>query len=331
MTGRNNNYYGTHDRIRVLRLRSQGRSYRQIQHQTDISKSTVARWVSNAQNLFRQPVKHTPKSTRQLMIEKNIVEILDRTSDTRFVDLTYHVNKALQRAGISKKISKTSVFRTLHGKDLKFTYKLKTFVKDSEIISERAIEFKKAMKGVCPTQVISIDETAIWYCMQRKKGFSRRGKRCVSKIKPAVSRIKLSLLLAVTTDGILDHHIQWGSIKQDVFNSFIERIGTAGRTHILIDNASIHKSKELVEIVKRKKQKLVFLPPYSPQFQPIENTFSWLKSAYRNCDPDFDNKNIHEDMLVRLTTSMEYINDPAYFKETFRKCWTEIENIRENT
>lgn len=50
----------------------------------------------------------------------------------------------------------------------------------------------------------------------------------------------------------------------------------------LIDNASWHKTKEVTEYCKQNNISLLFLPPYSPEYNPIERVWSFLKSKTRN-------------------------------------------------
>lgn len=46
---------------------------------------------------------------------------------------------------------------------------------------------------------------------------------------------------------------------------------------IILDNASFHRKKRLYEIAERHNRKLIFLPPYSPELNPIEHFWHWLK------------------------------------------------------
>ena len=48
-------------------------------------------------------------------------------------------------------------------------------------------------------------------------------------------------------------------------------------TVIIMDNASFHRKKKLYEIAKRHNRRLIFLPPYSPELNPIEHFWNWLK------------------------------------------------------
>ena len=50
---------------------------------------------------------------------------------------------------------------------------------------------------------------------------------------------------------------------------------------IVMDNASFHRKNKLLEIAKNYKKKLIFLPPYSPELNPIEKFWAWLKQHLR--------------------------------------------------
>ena len=63
-------------------------------------------------------------------------------------------------------------------------------------------------------------------------------------------------------------------------------------TVIVMDNASFHRKKQLICVAQKAGYSLIFLPPYSPQFNPIEKFWSWLKRHLRKILPfhkSFDN------------------------------------------
>ena len=50
---------------------------------------------------------------------------------------------------------------------------------------------------------------------------------------------------------------------------------------VVIDNASFHKSKKIVELIQAVNCRIIFLPPYSPDFNPIEHHWAAVKNAIR--------------------------------------------------
>jgi transposase len=63
------------------------------------------------------------------------------------------------------------------------------------------------------------------------------------------------------------------------------------RCTVILDNASFHKKEKLEQIIKKSRRKitLLFLPPYSPDFNPIEKSWANLKKFLRNHGQSFDN------------------------------------------
>ena len=87
--------------------------------------------------------------------------------------------------------------------------------------------------------------------------------------------------MAVSNDRVLGWTIQEGSINSTMFATFITTLDFDGRDVAFLDNASIHKSGSVMNAFRNKQVTPLFLPPYTPQFQPIEHCFSVLKHRFR--------------------------------------------------
>ncbi|KAJ2913748.1 hypothetical protein MD484_g6667, partial [Candolleomyces efflorescens] len=98
---------------------------------------------------------------------------------------------------------------------------------------------------------------------------------------------RYSILPALSLDGILHLDVIPRSYTAELFNGFIEGLldtmnpFPAPNSVIVMDNASIHKSEALRQMVEARGMRLVFLPAYSPDFNPIEEAFSAIKAWIR--------------------------------------------------
>ncbi|ESK82488.1 transposase orfb, partial [Moniliophthora roreri MCA 2997] len=94
---------------------------------------------------------------------------------------------------------------------------------------------------------------------------------------------RYSILPALSVNGILTVNIVEGSFAKLQFAKFID--GLLGMMNpwlqpnsvIIIDNCWIHKCSEVLEMIVERGMRYVFLPLYSPDFNPIELTFSMVK------------------------------------------------------
>ena len=57
----------------------------------------------------------------------------------------------------------------------------------------------------------------------------------------------------------------------------------------VMDNASFHNKKRLTLLTQKYGHKVLFLPPYSPELNPIENFWSWLKGKLKKILPEYSN------------------------------------------
>lgn len=140
-----------------------------------------------------------------------------------------------------------------------------------------------------PEQIIFVDETSKdgRDCL-RRYARSERGTPAIVRL-PFSRGKRLSVVAAVTTDGFLGFDYTDGTFTRQKFHqSFVKHIlphlqpWPLPRSIVIMDNAKIHCYPELYDIIHLKGAKLIFLPPYSPQLNPIETCFALLKARLKN-------------------------------------------------
>ena len=119
----------------------------------------------------------------------------------------------------------------------------------------------------------------------RTKGYSIRGKPAKSQ-KLLVWEEHISPLCLMSMEGILACKIARGSVDGETFIAFVENVlmpnlmpfdGYNPRSIVIMDNCSIHHIDEVTELIQQTGALVHWLPPYSPDMNPIEEAFSKAK------------------------------------------------------
>ncbi|GES82391.1 hypothetical protein SCP_1202740 [Rhizophagus clarus] len=158
-----------------------------------------------------------------------------------------------------------------------------------------------------PDQLIFIDESSKdEKTLNRSYGYSNRG--CKLQHNVIFLREKrYTILSALLLDGYIAVDIIEGNCNKERFKDFIlskvipQIYPFPGPNSVLImDNAKIHHNNDFINIVQKLDGKVEFLPPYSPDLNPIETSFSVIKSwikRHRDFMENFDDP-IHALMLA---------------------------------
>jgi transposase len=138
--------------------------------------------------------------------------------------------------------------------------------------------------------LVFLDETAGWLGITRL--YARiQGSGRIYDTAPKKRKGKVSLLAAITAHGMNADAclIHEGSVDTLAFLTYIEQVllPTLEPGQIVImDNFTIHHNAQVKTLIERKGCQLLYLPTYSPDFNPIEHLFAKLKAFIRNLRPD---------------------------------------------
>jgi transposase len=140
--------------------------------------------------------------------------------------------------------------------------------------------------GLDPSQLVFIDETWATTNMTRLRGRAPLGERLVAKV-PHGHWKTTTLLAALDHTGMRCSTVVDGAINQDVFESFVASVlvpALHAGDIVVMDNLSSHKGKRVAKLVESVGATVVYLPPYSPDLNPIEMAFSKLKQLMRSAE-----------------------------------------------
>jgi transposase len=128
-----------------------------------------------------------------------------------------------------------------------------------------------------------IDETWASTNMARRHGRAPRGQRL--RVGVPHGHWKTTTFVAgLRLDGIAAPFVLDGPINRTAFETYVERVLVPELRPgdiVIMDNLSSHKGSRVRELIETAGASLRYLPPYSPDFNPIENAFAKLKALLR--------------------------------------------------
>jgi transposase len=130
---------------------------------------------------------------------------------------------------------------------------------------------------------VFVDECSTNTSLSPIYGWSRRGKRVCFEV-PRNWGANVTLLSSMTHEGMGPSLAVEGSTTREVFETYIERVLSPSLSPgqiVVMDNLSSHKGSRISELIEARGCELLYLPPYSPDMNPIEEAFAKIKVLLR--------------------------------------------------
>jgi transposase len=166
-------------------------------------------------------------------------------------------------------------------KSLNFSFKrVKTrgiSSKKESLVKQFIHDYKQISKN---HKIVSIDESGFDQRAHRIYGYAPKGKEAIVNNSLSSDRKHYSLLLAISNEGDKDFIITNENINTNIFNDFINHLPFEKGTCLIMDNHRIHRTRLVHETFISKGYKVLYTPPYSPEFNPIELIFGNIKTKY---------------------------------------------------
>lgn len=151
-------------------------------------------------------------------------------------------------------------------------------------MAERRTQWRASQARIDPSQVVFIDETWAKTNMTRRYGRSPRGTRLVERT-PCGRWETTTFLGALRATGFVAPLTIQGPVNGPLFRAWVEQhlapVLRSGDV-VVMDNLSSHKVAGIREAIEAVGAELRYLPPYSPDLNPIELAFSKLKKLLRD-------------------------------------------------
>src|SRR5271157_834222 len=134
-----------------------------------------------------------------------------------------------------------------------------------------------------PAKLVFVDETGASTSLARKHGRCRRGRRLRAAV-PHGHYKTVTLVAGLRLRGLAAPRVYDRPMNAALFEEWVEKclVPTLSQGDIVVmDNLPAHKGARVEQLIKSARAELRYLPPYSPDMNPIEKAFSKLKAYLR--------------------------------------------------
>ena len=268
------------------------KSFRKAAFLSGISKSTIHRWYSSFHRLLlrshkiqiRKRYSKKPRNLKYPDIIQQLRSIFSSKTLSIFTleeiqrRLEYPDNAKPSLSWIHASLRKARVSRR------RFLHTCKVCPRSASDLKQLTLAFKSRLDTLKDDQIVCIDETGFCNIGNAMLGYFSKGKEPLATHVP--KRERVSLLMAVHPSvGIVAETLQTKPYNTESFLAFLKDVLIPSlpltTTAILMDNVAFHKSKRVSALLEQHGLFPLFIPPYSPRCNPIEEVFSIMKRYFR--------------------------------------------------
>ena len=139
--------------------------------------------------------------------------------------------------------------------------------------SEKVEAYLKEIEEILPEKIAYVDESGIDTYLYHEYAYALRGETVIERV-PGKKFQRTNLVAAQLNEEIIAPMQYHGTTDALLFEHWLKQCllpCLSEDTVIVMDNACFHRKKKLFEIAEEYHKKLIFLPPYSPELNPIEH------------------------------------------------------------
>ena len=142
---------------------------------------------------------------------------------------------------------------------------------------------QRRQKTLDPRRLVFIDETAVSTTITRLYGRAPQGERLIQKVLHGNWKT-VTFIAALRNNRVTAPFVLEGAMNGETFKAYVEQILAPALKRadiVFMDNVSVHKVIGIREAIEARGARLVYLPAYSPDLNPIEQVFAKLKAVLR--------------------------------------------------
>jgi transposase len=269
--------YPVEFRERVIALTAQGMTGAEIAKVLGVSGS----WVNSIKRLHRagRPLTPTSRANKRLSLAK-------RHGDAIRARIAEHPGTTLEdlQRDLNLDSSIANIWYAI--RDLGLSLKKKTLraaERDRPDVAIARSAWRVVQAGIDPQRLVFLDETFGTTTMTRWYGWGPTDQRVIDAV-PHGHWKTTTFVVALRLTGLFAPMVVDGALNGELFVKYV-RQELAPRLRpgdiLVMDNLQTHKTKGVLEAITAREARVLYLPPYSPDLNPIELAFSKVKNELR--------------------------------------------------
>ena len=153
---------------------------------------------------------------------------------------------------------------------------------------ERRSQFERQQKRLNPQRLVFLDETGINRAIRKARAWAPKGQRAVS-LRPGSRGKNFTIMGAIRQKGTVALKTVSRAMTTTIFYRFLRFcvLPRLARGDVLVmDNLAAHRGERIRALLKNNRIRVLYTPPYSPEYNPIEMVWNSLKRRFekRICD-----------------------------------------------
>jgi len=263
--------------------------------------------VTEPQSSHYSPQKRGPKHNphREAERSERVKAVLTQEPDCAQEDI-------MEKAGMS--LSQPSISRVI--KKMGWSKKKLQRVpveRNSEANTNRRRAYASEIYQLSNQQLVFIDETGHNLHMTCNRGYSPLGQPAICQV-PANRGRNFSAIVAITVTGVNHFSVIEGAVNEEKFLSFLGELNISQDQVLVMDNVRFHHGSLVSQWAATHNHRILYLPPYSPQLNPIEEFFHMHKLKVRRLNrPMTASRQVLKSRIVESLHSFRNFNLERFY------------------
>lgn len=156
---------------------------------------------------------------------------------------------------------------------------------------EKVALYLQEIYDIPKEKIVYVDETGIDTCLYREYCYAKRGEKVIGYVYGR-KYSRVGIVAAQRGKKILSPFQYKGTMNSKLFERWFENNllrSIPSESIIVMDNAAFHRKRQLTLLAENNGHRIIFLPPYSPELNPIEHFWAFLKQKLKKCLHNFSN------------------------------------------